>query len=219
MAQEQSEEELWSRLTAFARKEFRQQQAQTRERFQALSAFQKWQSLDLVCRQNLQDHASTAAVPSQKELLDRLRNARPYVDVRTPAIHAQLRVSRVPFRYGNEKLPRIDVVQVKTSALFRTHGVFTRFLERLTVVANRDLGRIVMIESVIGPKLLEYIQKRPYDFYLVPYSENNFVYLPSVKALSPDVYRSLLTEAEDGFIRKARRRQGGGRQRFGFYSF
>lgn len=214
-SQQEQQHRLLARVIGLGRDEYGQQQSQTRRRLQALPAHERWQALDLAA-----DPLTTAAaVPSVEELAAVVRGARsPYVDIRTPAMHAQLRVSRVPFRYHDLRLARLDVVQVKTSALFRGRGVFGRFLERLTTVAN-NMERIVFIECVIGPALLKYIRKRPYDFYLVPYSENNYVYLPSVRTVSPATYRSLVAEAQARTIAEARQRQDANRSRFDFYTF
>lgn len=215
--QQESQQQLLARVIGVGRDEYGQRQSQTKQRLLALPSHERWQALDMAAF----PLTTTAAVPTTEELAAVLRGARlsPYLEIRTPAMHAQLRVSRVPFRFKDVKLARLDVVQVKTSALFRGRGVFSRFLERLTTVANR-LKKIVFIECVIGPELLRYIHKRPYDFYLVPSSENNYVYLPSVREVSPETHRSLMIEAQARMIEEARRRQDAAeRARFQFYTF
>jgi hypothetical protein len=92
-----------------------------------------------------------------------------------------LRRYRVPyiFKYSeNIKLDRIDIVKVQTNPLFRRKGLFTRFLDLLTVVCN-DIHRVVYIECVIGKDFQQYIDNRNTQFYTT--LENCYIYAPSIK--------------------------------------
>jgi len=97
-----------------------------------------------------------------------------YITLRTKKLYIMLRRSRVPYKNGK---PRIDIVQIAVNPLYQRSGVLTRFLTSLN---HATPGTVIIIEQVVGPKLLNYIEKRPTLFEKVdPYSET-YVYKPSI---------------------------------------
>jgi len=97
-----------------------------------------------------------------------------YITLRTKKLYIMLRRSRVPYKNGK---PRIDIVQIAVNPLYQRSGVLTRFLTSLN---HATPGTVIIIEQVVGPKLLHYIEKRPTLFEKVdPYSET-YVYKPSI---------------------------------------
>ncbi|NDE17207.1 hypothetical protein EBZ80_19980 [bacterium] len=113
-----------------------------------------------------------------------LQDTRPgvMVECNTPFVHAVLRRSRVPYLHGAQKIPRLDLVRVQTNPLFLRKGYFSRFLRSLAKYC-RENGAVLMIESVIGPRLLAYIEKRPDLFQRIhpndPYN-TSFYYTPTI---------------------------------------
>ena len=144
---------------------------------------------------SLKSLTSMKAVPSVNDIEESIKKkakSSMYITIKTPVMHAQLRLSRAPFYYKEIELARLDIMSIATNPLFQNHGIFTQFLRALTAVANK-LGRIVLIESVSGPKLMDYINKRKNDFYNVPLS-NNFIYVPSIQNISTPTYDSIMLQ-------------------------
>ena len=86
-----------------------------------------------------------------------------YITIRTKKLYLMLRRSRVPYKNGR---PRLDIVQVAVNPLYQRTGVLTRFLTSL--------------KNAVGPKLQEYIAKRPVLFEKIDAFSESYVYKPSV---------------------------------------
>lgn len=78
-----------------------------------------------------------------------------YITIRTKKLYVMLRRSRVAYKNGK---PRMDIVQISVNPLYQRSGVLTRFL---TSLKDSIPGTVIIIEQVVGPKLQEYIIKRP----------------------------------------------------------
>jgi len=98
-----------------------------------------------------------------------------YITIRTKKLYVMLRRSRMPFKNGK---PRIDIVQISVNPLYQRSGVLTRFL---TALKEAVPGRVIIIEQVVGPKLQEYIIKRPTLFEKIDQYSESYVYKPSVE--------------------------------------
>ena len=98
-----------------------------------------------------------------------------YITIRTKKLYIMLRRSRMPFKNGK---PRIDIVQISVNPLYQRSGVLTRFL---TALKEAMPGTVIIIEQVVGPKLQEYIIKRPTLFEKIDEYSESYVYKPSVE--------------------------------------
>jgi len=96
-----------------------------------------------------------------------------YITIRTKKIYVMLRHSRVAYK-GQ---PRLDIVQIAVNPLYQRTGVLTRFLTSLKDAAH---GHVIIIEQVVGPKLQEYIAKRPTLFEKMDPHSESYVYKPSL---------------------------------------
>ena len=110
----------------------------------------------------------------QNALSTRYKKEERYIKIRTKKLYIMLKRSNVPYSNGK---PRLDIVQIAVNPLYQRSGVLTRFL---TSLHNACPETVIIIEQVVGPKLLEYIGKRPALFEKIdPYSES-YVYKPSI---------------------------------------
>jgi hypothetical protein len=97
-----------------------------------------------------------------------------YITLRTKKLYIMLRRSRVSYKNGK---PRLDIVQIAVNPLYQKSGVLTRFL---TALKDAIPGTVIIIEQVVGPKLLNYIEKRQTLFEKVDAYSETFVYKPSI---------------------------------------
>jgi len=172
-------------LSNIDRNEYRHNQSPSdiRQRFKQLSDFQKFQATHFIYHD---DHlTSFQAVPSVEDIVTVVRQmcTSQIVTILTPVLKVHLRRSNAPYHINaTTTLPRIDIVNISVNPLFRERGVFTTFLKRLTMVANHHMKipRVVMIQSVIGPKLRQLIKRHPQQYTPVQGNFDNFIYEPSV---------------------------------------
>lgn len=139
--------------------------------------------------------------------------------IQTPVLKVRLRRSNVPYRVSlTTTLPRIDIVKISVNPLFRERGVFTTFLKRLTKVANYYLKipRVVMIQSVIGPKLKQLIQRHPQQYTPVQGNLDNFIYEPSV--LIPFQYKQASSRQLSDKQSQTQHQEKLSRQSYHFYT-
>lgn len=210
--------EMLQTMSRFAQQQFGHDRQHIAKKFQMLSDAQK----DQVWSFEEGDLTSRHAVPTREELrsvISGMSVAQKYVTIRTPALYAQLRWSTVPYKDGDLKIPRLDIVQISVNPLFRENGVLTSFLKRLTQVVNYDIPRprVVMIQSVNGPKLAEYIGRRPQQFRLVQQSQNNYIFTPSLEPTFQQAYAQRLDKINKEKQKKHLTQTK--RQDFDFYSW